>query len=64
MFLFKLHNKKSAGENGEIVGSKNIVSGKKYSTDTEIGADLYNHVNEGIKDKQKTGLEIIEEHRN
>ena len=135
LFLFKLHNKKSAGENGEIVGSgffsyyermsipdawvkfgrangresldsmqkslegmqekirtqssveigciifenvffldrwidepsdwdKNIVSGKKYSTDTEIGADLYNLVNEGIKDKQKTGFEIIEEHRN
>lgn len=132
MFLFKLHNKKSTGENGEIVGGgyfshydkmsiseawdrygrgngrvsletmqkslknmqekintqsgvkigciilenvffldkwiqepadwgKSIVSGKKYSTDTEIGADLYHRVNEGIKGKQKSDIEIIEE---
>lgn len=132
LFLFKLHNKKSTGENGEIVGGgyfshydkmsiseawdrygrgngrvsletmqkslknmqekintqsgvkigciilenvffldkwiqepadwgKSIVSGKKYSTDTEIGADLYHRVNEGIKGKQKSDIEIIEE---
>lgn len=132
LFLFKLHNKKSTGENGEIVGGgffsyyermtisdawvkfgrangresldsmqkslegmqekirtqsrveigciilenvffldkwidepsdwgKSIVSGKKYSTDTGIGADLYNHVNDRIKGKQKTDIEIIEE---
>lgn len=132
LFLFKLHNKKSTGENGEIVGGgyfshydkmsisevwdrygrgngrasletmqkslknmqekintqsgveigciilenvffldkwiqepadwgKSIVSGKKYSTETEIGADLYHRVNEGIKSKQKSDIEIIEE---
>lgn len=135
LFLFKLHNKKSTGENGEIVGGgyfshyekmsisdawikygrgngresletmqeslkgmqekintqtsieigciilknvfflnkwigepadwgKSIVSGKKYSTDTEIGADLYNLVIEGIKGKQKSDAEIIEEIEN
>ncbi|MHB9315005.1 HNH endonuclease [Fusobacterium polymorphum] len=122
LFLFKLHNKKSTGENGEIVGggyfsyydkmtipdtwkkygrgngresldsmmkslkgiqeknnmqssieigciilenvffldkwieepsdwSKSIVSGKKYSTDTKIGLDLFNLVNKSVIDE-------------
>lgn len=132
LFLFKLHNKKSTGENGEIVGGgffshynkmsisdawnkygrgngresldimkkslkgmqekinvesnveigciilervffldtwipepsdwgKSIVSGKKYSTDSVIGAELFCLVNENIKNKQKSDAEIIEE---
>lgn len=135
LFLFKLHNKKSTGENGEIVGGgyfsyydkmsiseawdrygrgngresldimqkslksmqekvntqssveigciilenvffldnwiqepadweKSIVSGKKYSTDTEIGADLFRLVNEGMKSEQKSDVEIIKEIEN
>ena len=135
MFLFKLHNKKSTGENGEIVGGgyfsyynrmsipdawdkfgrgngresleimqkslkgmqekintqssveigciiledvffldkwikepadwgKSIVSGKKYSTDTEIGAELFHQVNASINGKTKTDEEIIEEIEN
>lgn len=135
LFLFKLHNKKSTGENGEIVGGgyfsyydkmsisdawnkygrgngresleimqkslkgmqekinsqssaeigciilenlffldkwidepvdwgKSIVSGKKYSTDTDIGADLYQLVNEGIKGNRKKDNEIIDEIEN
>lgn len=132
LFLFKLHNKKSTGENGEIVGGgyysyydrmsipdawnkfgrangrdsldsmlnsikgmqeknniqarveigciilenvfffnewikepidwgKSIVRGKKYSTDTEIGLDLFNIVNERITYNNKSNLEIVEE---
>lgn len=131
MFLFKLHNKKSTGENGEIVGGgyfsyyeklsipnawekygrgngrdslqamkkslqgmqeknnmqssieigciilkniffldkwieepsdwgKSIVSGKRYSTDTEIGAELYYAVNERLKENIKSDAEIVE----
>ena len=40
---------------------KSIVSGKKYSTDTEIGKKLYQLVNECIKDKKKSDIEIIDE---
>lgn len=132
MFLFKLHNKKSTDENGEIVGGgyfsyydrmtipdawekfgrgngresfdimmkslkgmqekinaqssieigciilenvffldkwieepadwgKSIVSGKKYTTDTEIGAELFNRVTEEINSKAKTDIEIVNE---
>lgn len=132
MFLFKLHNKKSTGENGEIVGGgyfayyeklriadawekygrgngrdslqkmqeslqgiqeknnmqssieigciilenvffldkwidepfdwgKNIVSGKRYTTDTEIGAELYNTVYERKKQNSMSDAEIVEE---
>ena len=132
MFLFKLHNKKSIGENGEIVGGgyfscyeklsisdawerygrgngreslqkmqeslhgmqeknkiqssieigciilenvffldkwidepsdwgKSIVSGKRYTTDTEIGAKLYTTVYESIKGKSKSDAEIVAE---
>lgn len=43
---------------------KNIVSGKKYSTVTKIGASLYNLVNEEIKSKQKSDSEIVEEIEN
>lgn len=132
LFLFKLHNKKSTGENGEIVGGgyfsyydrmtipdawdkfgrgngrdsldsmmkslkgmqeknnmqssieigciilenvffldkwidepsdwgKSIVSGKKYSTDTGIGLELFTLVNEGISGNSKSDDEIIDE---
>lgn len=44
--------------------SKNIVSGKKYSAATKIGADLYNLVNEKIKDKKRSNTEIIEKIEN
>lgn len=132
MFLFKLHNKKSTGEKGEIVGggyfshyeqmsipdawekygrgngreslqkmqeslkgiqqknnlqtgfeigciilenvffldkwieepvnwSKSIVSGKRYTTDTEIGVELFNNVNLSLKGQLKSDSEIIDE---
>lgn len=132
LFLFKLHNRKSTGENGEIVGggyfsyydrmsipntwnkfgrgngresldsmkkslksiqeknnmqsnieigcvilenvfflekwidepsdwSRSIVSGKTYSTDTEIGLKLFNLVNERINGNSKSDKEIINE---
>lgn len=43
---------------------KSIVSGKKYSTDTEIGAELFHQVNVSINGKTKTDEEIIEEIEN
>ncbi len=132
LFLFKVHNKKSTGEKGEIVGggyfayyeqlripdawekygrgngreslqkmqealkgmqqknnmqvgveigciildnvffldklidepinwSKSIVSGKRYTTDTEIGAELFDKVNDALASNAKTNIEIIEE---
>lgn len=45
-------------------GGESIVSGKKYSTDTDIGADLYQLVNEGIKGNRKKDNEIIDEIEN
>ena len=132
LFLFKLHNKKSTGEKGEIVGGgyfsyyehmsilnawdkygrgngreslqkmqesikgmqqknnmeigteigciildnvffldkwidepsdwgKSIVSGKRYTTDTEVGAELFETVSLSIKSQSKTESEIIHE---
>ena len=132
IFLFKLHNNKSTGENGEIVGGayfshyekltvdeawkkyergngqkslhdmeeslqkmqernnlessinigciilqdafffdkwidepvdwdKKIVSGKKYTTNEQIGTELYQRVQDSIKEKQKSDEEIIDE---
>lgn len=132
MFLFKLHNRKSTGENGEIVGGgyfsyyeklsildawekygrgngrdslqqmqeslhgmqeknniqssieigciilenaffldkwieepsdwgKSIVSGKRYTTDTKIGAEIYNTVNEVKKENSNSDSEIVYE---
>lgn len=132
LFLFKLHNKKSTGEKGEIVGGgyfayyeqmsipdawekygrgngreslqkmqeslkgmqqknnmqtgveigciilenvfflnkwidepadwgKSIVSGKRYTTDTEIGVELFNCISDAIVASSKTDAEIVEE---
>lgn len=131
MFLFKLHNNRSTGENGEIVGggyflcykkldildawnrygrgngltslydmqkalygikeknnikskeigciilnniffldkfieepsdwSKSIVSGKRYTTDTDIGKKLYYSVNKNKNDGKKFNIEFIDE---
>lgn len=132
LFLFKLHNNKSTGEHGEIVGGgyfsyfarmtifdawekfgrgngresltsmqqslkgiqdkiltkssveigcivlenvfffnewidepsdwgKGIVSGRKYSTDTDIGAALYGLLIEKIRNRAKSNIEIISE---
>ena len=41
--------------------SKSVVRGKKYSTDTEIGLDLFNTVNNLLSSSNKSNLEIIEE---
>lgn len=41
--------------------SKSIVSGKRYTTDTEIGAELFDKVNDALASNAKTNIEIIEE---
>ena len=40
---------------------KNIVSGKKYSTDEQIGAELYQRISGYINRKYKSDEEVIEE---